>query len=122
MIPYSDDLYFAQIFLRNVSDICKKKADDMRQDNQIFVSSVTAYRLLKYSNNWWTFKKEVFVFLIEVYLKEEDIEQADWEVFARIVTDICIDLLINHSLMISNYQENDEIMLFINTLPQFPVL
>lgn len=54
---------------------------------------------------------------MEVYLKEDDIEQADWEVFARIVTDICIDLLINHSIMITNYRENDEIMLFVNNLP-----
>jgi len=122
LIPYSDDIYFAQIFLQNVSEICRKKADHMRQDNQIFVSSVTAYRLLKYSNNWWTFKKEVFIFLIEVYLKEQEVEQADWEVFASIIGDICIDLLINHSIMITNYRENDETILFVNNLPEFPVL
>lgn len=57
------------------------------------MSSVTAYRLLKYSNHWWDLKKHIYIFLIEAYLKQSEIEESDWEIFSKIITDISIDLL-----------------------------
>lgn len=55
-----------------------------------------------------------------MYLKETEVEEADWDVFSKIITDISIDLLMNHQATMDQYYENDETVIYINDLTLFP--